>query len=282
MDLSVNRIIKRIVSVIICSFLFSAQAYAWTIFSDFESGTVGERSTFADGMGGRAMTFISDKYALNGNQSLEFGIVQGTEGKEWGGRMEFPTALKEGDELWLRIFYYFPVGFDFTAGGSGLKLSRVHTTSPSGAHEAYITLHAQGNIGMGNSVGGDLFVQNNPGESGRKGGETIPKGEWHAIEHYLKFHSEPGKAKYRVWQNGKLVFEDTLTNTLESSSSLVRGYAMFTYWNGNAPQTQQNYIDDIAVTNNVPSNTDSFGNSYIGVGDFVTMARPKPPLLTIE
>ena len=49
-----------------------------------------------------------------------------------------------------------------------------------------------------------------------------------------------------------------------SLSSLRADTTMMGIWNGGAPATQLQYLDDIVITTDQPSNTDAFGNRMIG------------------
>lgn len=266
------------------SLFLSSQTFAWTWRADFECGIVGQQIEMASGCG-----ILNKKLSKGaslpriGNISLEVGITEGTtDNNEFGGKVIFGDSsinnggnLVEGKQVWYRVYYFFPSDFDFTAGGSGLKIARLHTVDSSGSHEGYMTIHIQGNLSIGNGIDRDGFKQNNGGED--KYGKTFAKGRWVAIEHYVKLSSTPGHGIYRVWQDGDLVFEDKLTITLGASNSKANEILLFTYWNNGAPKTQQAYIDEIIVTSDVPNNTDNAGNNFIGTGDVVILAAPKPP-----
>lgn len=267
--------------ILLFSLLFSTQAFAWSKVLNFDE--LSDGATEKLGFSAKTLTRASNNFSYSGNMSIEIGILQGTEGfSDWGGQMRLPpksipgaSDLKEGSEVWYRIWYYFPAGFDFSATGAGLKLSRIHTASSSGGHEGYMTLLIRNGIGVINPIDSSFYDVNKTNGLGT----NVPTGQWHAIEHYVKFHSVPGKAAYRVWQNGKLIFEDTQSTTLKSSSSEADYIYFFTYWNGGAPKTQKAYLDDMIVTTDTPSALDSHGNHFIGVGDVKLTAAPNPPIL---
>jgi len=266
---------KWLFGVLLLSLSNIASAWVWN--ADFECGADGEHIGTATGCGiaNRSLTFGSDDVAYNSDISLSPAIVSGSTGdNEFGavflfGHEDVPNGrnLVQGDELWYRIWYYFPAGFDFTASGSGLKLTRVKTVDSGGGHEAFISSHIQGNLSMGNAINHAAFTENNGSSS--NAGDTVTTGNWMAVERYHKFHSTPGQGIYRVYQNGNLIFEDLLTETLTTSSSEVSAVYIFTYWNGGAPQSQHCYIDEIILTSETPSDTDEDDNPFIGVGDFV-------------
>ena len=270
--------------------LFSSQLNAWTITKDFEDGVVGERAQSADSFDGTAgASKFSDVRAVSGNQSGEVNIKAGQEGfGQWGGSFDFPD-LKDGDEIWFRVFYYFPTTFDFSAGGMGLKTMRIHTSDASSGNEGYMDLLIRDKLVVWSEVASSDFGANNPGgdieqvnASGfnrNRVGKVVPTGTWHVIEQYVKFASKPNPGIYRVWQDGKLVFEDLETYTLKSSSSKSDFIYLFTNWNDGAPKTQNAYVDYIVITSEPPGTTDSFGNPFIGTGDLELLAPPKPPMV---
>jgi hypothetical protein len=201
--------------------------------------------------------------------------------------------LKEGDEIWYRVWIYYPNEWIFGKGPKGL---RIHLANSGGGNVGYFDffikefeLRLASEIGSAiNYPGGTCPYGINPdwkqfrcnmeklGNPDRTA-VKVTKGTWHAFEQYIKFHSVPGQAMYRAWFDGKQIFEDPLTATMKSSSDVSDFNYLFTTWNNGAPATQHNYVDDIMVTNEVPSNKDSNGNPYIGTGNVTFKAKPNPP-----
>ena len=66
------------------------------------------------------------------------------------GSFNFPTELKEGDQVWFRVNVYYPTGWDFDCSGctEGMKFMRIHTRSSSGANEGYVHTYIQGEDGI--------------------------------------------------------------------------------------------------------------------------------------
>jgi hypothetical protein len=286
MDLKVRMTMKHITLVCIASFLYSAQVSAWTKTFDWEGFPNASRDNAGMALMRNAET--SNKYAHSGNMSLEIGVVKGDSkfggsfglppkavdgpsGERWA-EMSLPD-IKEGDEFWYRIWYYFPTGYDFTTDSSqGLKMSRIRTQGSGGGFEGSIDILIDSGITLGNEIKNAL-----PSSQRNSQGSMVPRGKWHAIESYTKFSSVPGKSIRRVWQDGKLIFEDKQSPTLKTSKSTAAQMFLFTYWNGSAPKTQQCYMDDMVFTTDTPTNKDSSGNSYIGVGNVAFIAKPNPP-----
>lgn len=269
--------------------LCSMQLNAWTVTKDFEDGVIGEKAQSKDAFDGAAgASKYSDKLVVSGSHSVEVNIKAGDTGfGQWGGMLDFPSDLKDGDEIWFRGYYYFPLTFDFTATGMGLKTMRIHTANSNNQNEGYMDLLIDDKIVVWSEVASSDFGANNPGANETQVnasgfnrnyvGKTVPKGRWHVIEQYVKFASKPKAGIYRVWQDGKLVFQDLETYTLRSSTSKSDYIYMFTYWNGGAPKAQSAYVDHVVITSTRPDTTDSFGNPFIGTGNLTFTAPPKPP-----
>ena len=257
-----------------------AHAADWVILSDFENFALGSApegdSGFTDAF---TSTVVTNDFINGGERSARTSTTAGcTCFGAWGGEIQFPP-LSEGEEVWLRVYLYFPQNFDFTApGGIGLKTLRLHRRSSGGNNEGYVDVLIRGNLVIGNEVQWPDFVA-------RDVGSNVPRGQWHAVELYVRLHSSPGQGAIRVWQNGALVYENASTQTLKSSTSKMDFFYLFSYWNGGAPRTQSAYIDDIAISATVPSNIDASGNPFIGLGSFTAgppRPRPLPPNLTVE
>lgn len=278
---------KPAIILFLMSIFFSPHVFAWTINANFEGGTIGAKaeSPNPDAFGSTAgNSKYASSPAISGSQSASVYIEKGTNGfGMWGGGFTFPTLLKEGDTLWWRVKVYYPTGWDFSCGGctEGVKFMRIHTQDKDGKNQGY-----QSTLINGGTTGGQIaastevhpspFWINNGGRQDKKG-TSIPRNQWVTYEFMVKFHSEENKGEYRLWQDGNLIFEDTITPTLISSTSTSGLVYLYTYWNKGAPRSQTSYVDDIVLTNEIPGERDAYGNPYIGVGQATSVARPKPP-----
>ena len=82
---------------------------------------------------------------------------------------------------------------------------------------------------------------------------------WVSLEIYV--YSDPTNGVVRIWKNG--VLADTYTgNTYDGSGYNTILY--MSYWNGGSPSGQSQYIDDVVITTDTPSNVDAQGNHMIG------------------
>ncbi len=277
-------------------FFFSSHALAWTIKADFEDGTVGARAespTDAFHMAA-GRSYYANTPALSGNQSASVSVKKGETGYGvWGGGFTFPQKLKEGDEIWYRVNVYYPTGWSFSCKScsQGMKFMRIKTASATGSSEGYIDTYIRGDNGgsNGNDPGtGGAIVADSEILNGFYGtgkttqdivnlGTRINRNQWYTYEIYVKFSSVRGKGIYRIWQDGNLIFEDLVAGTLLTPTSQSNVALLYTYWNTGAPATQTSYVDDIVITNEVPSRKDAQGNPYIGVGPSIYAAPPGWP-----
>ncbi len=275
---------KSALSLMFCLF-FSTNVVAWTINADFEVSAPGTPASGVDGFSDSFYSLHSSSApSVKGSQAAVASIRAGREGfGEWGGAFDFPD-LVEGDEIWFRVFIYYPVGFDFTApGGIGLKTLRIHTKSLSGSNEGYFDMlsNGAGGVTVASEITADFFA-NNAEDNWKSIGVPIVTGSYHAYEQYVKFSSVPGNGIYRVWQDGTLVFEDTVTKTLKTSTSISDFIYVWSYWNGKAPKDQEAYLDHVVITSETPATVDSDGHPFIGLGDITLLAKPKWPVVIVE
>ena len=258
---------------------FSSAACAWTINADFENGSIGAKAQGSDAFSESFRDSIyTNKVVQSGSKAVQLKINQGTNGwGQWGGVFTYPSVLHEGDEIWFRASLYFPAGFNFQAAGQGIKTMRIHTASSNRANEGYFDALIRNAINIGSEVDPNFYTNTPSWDDRNNLGPSVTTGSWITLEQYVKFSSTRGV--YRVWRDGKLIFEDLISKTMRTSSSISDYIYLFTYWNGDAPATQNAYADNIIITNQKPSNADSHGNPYIGVGSFTFVAPPKPPTI---
>lgn len=250
----------------------SAQAHAWVVKSDFEGGTVGEK-TDTDASGSFFSfdsTTFSDVNPLAGKQSARATIPAGSGGwGDYGMFYKYPEVY-QGGEIWARAWINYPKDFVWPEGPSGQqgKMMRIRTQKSSGDSERIFDIYPmETKIKIGHPFGPYPSVSSGNGPSG-----------WEAFEMYIKFSSTKGI--FRVWRNGVMVFEDTDAPTLGASSSYSAKLLFLTlYGENSSPVTQSVWIDDVIITNDLPSTVDAAGNPYIGIGDVVILAPPKPPTL---
>lgn len=248
---------------------FSIGASAWTIHADFDSGTIGSKASGEnDGFSGAAGgSLYSNETSIRGN-SAKLHIEKGKTGWGWwGGAFTFPAKLVRGDTIWYQVHVYFPEDFDHYSYGEGnrLKFLRIQTKSSENRNHGYVDLliDKKGSTNPFKWIYEGENVWRNVG----KPEDMIVKGVWESYQLQVTFDTIPlesgGKAETRVWKNGVLIGHITDRRTLKESTDFSNRALLFTYWNGGSPQTQSMYVDEITITNDTPSWTDSQGNPLI-------------------
>ena len=84
---------------------------------------------------------------------------------------------------------------------------------------------------------------------------SFAKGVWKTFIYRVRFSATRPLVQFyaSVGNSYNLMFEDTTDFTLRSSTDLVDGFLLFTYWNGLAPRTQHLYIDDLYISTEPPA-----------------------------
>jgi hypothetical protein len=289
------------------SLMLSQNASAWTTNLACQGGTAGAQ--VAQGSGANQWTnaftlmhYSTAQVPTGSTQSCQLGVTAGTDGwDQWGGIYQFPSHLTSGSNLWIRLAMYVPAGFNYTAS-PWLKFIRVHTASPSNANKGYNDLYI-------NPAGGSVWDQTlskqitapfayyyeSQGDVRAVGtsANSIATGKWETYElHYTidtKSKNQGGVGEVKIWKNNALIADLTDQLQLADATTYVESFYLFTYWNGNAPATQQLYVDDVTITTDTPSNKDAAGNAFIGApvlagsagtssgGGTTTTAVPNPP-----
>lgn len=242
----------------------------FTIIKNFNKGPAGSRAEdngddFNDAAGG---SYYTADHSAEGGLAAELNIGAGqTAFGSWGGIVYPPSNLHKGTELWYRVKMYWPAGFNYNANPH-LKFLRVHTRSDATSNEGYDDWYINP-TGSANPFkvifeGEQVWTQFGSAT------DIIQFNTWETYEMYLYLDDVPvsqgGKARIRVWKNGKLLKDIINRKTLVSSGSYANGFYLFTYWNGSSPQTQKAYVDDMVITTQTPTARDAQGNPYVGVG----------------
>jgi len=254
-------------------FFTSAQAFAWTKSANFESGSVGSLAQGASGFdyAGSATTFSSDKKA-SGSKSAKMLWPKGSEG--WTidhGELNHSQSVTNGQEIWARGYYYFASPWSWAnAGGAAgfIKILRIHVANASGGNVGYLSFIA--------NASGQIIASNEPADYGPVTGAKLDTDAWQCLEIYANLSTS--SPVVRMWKNGVLIFEDTTHRTLSSTSDYANFSYIMTTWNGGAPQNQTEYVDELVVTTDKPSQVDSKGNRMIGLVNGTT-PTPSPTLL---
>ena len=284
---------KSTIFTILLSLFISTQAHAWVFKFDAEGGTVGQRANGSAGFSyaGTDCTFDnSEKHS--GNKSFRCRLPTGSHGEtsKWELAQSTPH-VSVGDEIWFRTWVKVPADFQWSPDRAGTKFMRLQTFSGNGATKLYINAYNKTNgilvenwaPGVNNFYG-TLGVSSSStvvNDSPRLGYSSGVANGWEAVEVYVKVGGA-GQGIFRSWRNGKLWFEDKLNATTQDSGGYIQGATLFGHYSNasneaGSPKDQSIWVDDVVITNERPSNTDSKGNPYTGVGNVEMGSPPNPP-----
>ena len=252
-------------ALMIVTLLSAGQAFAWTKTVDFENGVNGAVANGSSGFdyAGTKTTYSTDR-AMRGTKSGKMTWAKADGG--WNlqhGEINFPAPVRNGGEVWIRGYYYFASPWSFLSNNgdySGIKIMRL-ATDVGGWHSIFSVWSP--NISASNEMS---QVQIDTGAPFIIGG-------WQSLEMYVKL--SPTNGIFRIWQNGKLVFEDLNNKTITSTNGYIGMASVMSVWNNNVGQSQTQYVDDFIITTDRPSQVDSRGNPMIGpIGTTTTLAAP--------
>lgn len=239
---------------------FCIPVHAFTFTADFESCTLGTEASGTSGFDNAGTeTLCSDIEANSGTQSALFNwlVTNGTGFATTTGVVGVPETVTEGNDVWARGYFYFPVGWDWTCDPV-IKILRVHVVDAVGSNVGHVSVfgHSTGIIRYSNEVSGPIFNTST----------LFDIGAWQTIEIYV--HTSTTSPIVRIWKNGVLIYEATTDATLSATDDYVENVFFMSYWNGGVTVDQQQYIDDVQITNNQPNNQDAAGNYMIGPSDW--------------
>jgi hypothetical protein len=297
---------STIFSLVAAWALHPLSAAAWTTDINCEGGANGAK--VAEGGANQfsstfSLTDYSSTVAATGSESCKMGISAGSDGwGVFGATYAFPSNIGSGSSVWARVSLYVPIGFNVTTNDGMLKFMRIHTANSGGSNVGYhdLLISNPGLVNWSATLGNwsSSFVYNFEGHPNLIGVGKVPtnnivQGKWETYEMNIKFDavakSAGGTGEVRIWKNNVLLLDSTSQPTLASSSDHSDGFYLFTYWNGNAPATQQLYVDDVVITTDTPSNRDTAGNpclcgptpgggsSTVSTGGGSTTVVPDPP-----
>ena len=264
-------------AVAVAAFSWADSSNGWTDHRSFEEGRVGTRASGKTGLGEQGAfpgTVLSERYVYSGKLAACATIERASRGLgKWGGVWTFPEVLDESETIWLLFHIYLPEGFDAKAQGRGLRLVRLVTLTAGGKEEGSIEVSLDPQtrrLNIHNSLAGVRFPM---APRARRCGEPVPLGEWQAIELQVTLASQRGRGVVRLWQDERLVFQDTKRPTLGGPFSRVRYAWLLSEWPGGAPKRQSVWLDDLVATNETPSQRDRRGNVRL----WPYASRPEAP-----
>lgn len=262
-----KKLTLQLVLVMALLILTDTNLYAWTIKISFDDGPVGDYANQDKGYNGfngaGRNTIFSDDLSFDGSKSCKMSWIEGHNG--WAvchGRVTFSdnpgaSSLAEGEELWVRGYFYFKSPWDwYVQRGPHNKILRVHTIHSDGSNGGYISFYSDSR----GQVKGDSEVGPRPRNYPTNFYYEVD--QWQCLEMYIRFSTKD--PILRLWVNGELILEDTHKNTLRSSYTTADLSFIGTAWAGGPTQNQVQYIDALIYTTDKPSNQDKDGNLMVG------------------
>ncbi len=242
-----------VLNVLLAMMLFATgQAFAWTVSSTFESGTIGSAAKGSTGFDFADVNYaiFSNAMANTGSKSCRMYFPRGFDGTT--GAYGSGAGFGEGHEVWFRAYFYFPAGWSWgNAAGKGwdvIKMMRISTTFN------HLSIFAENS--------GQILLSNEISDEQTGFGVNWDVGRWQCMEMYIKLSST--NPIFRIWKDGVLIKEDATHATLPPGGSTDANYLIFSNWNDGSPQNQYAYVDDIILTDVTPSQVDVKGNRMIG------------------
>ena len=257
---------------------FIQESGAWTEKVNFENGTVDGADGFSGFVGSGVYINTNLNYVQNGAYSVRVHFLAGD--RCWDssltcGAHQSIETLGNGEELWIRAYYYFPPGFNWDSQGSDVwrKILRYMVSGAGNTGLMCIRESSSRCEIMGSTEASTYYSYND-----QKTGQYLEAGNWYCIENYTKLSTSVEQTEHKIWINGTKIFDfgDFRSDdpTLPSPDSVVNTIRFFTYWNDAVSVTQNAYIDNIIITNELPAQQDTEGNPMIGPENGLILPKP--------
>jgi hypothetical protein len=253
------------------------------------------------GFGGAVTTA---QHRPNKNNSLALSIRQGSDGFGGGtgtndglfGFELFPPSSQgqyyatSGQTFHTGFWMYIPSTFN---NGTNLQesiLKFVRNCFPSVVTGKSDVHMSPTGYGLMNEFDPHNNVNNNYPSMRPGTNSNYPKGEWFWFERATYLSTDGDASIIRIWVNDELLLEQNgrtirwqttdgayhaQTGTTVGAPSMPAGATglefvyLFSYWNGNSPQSQTVYVDDITTAVDETGMTkDTFGHPMIGMAAF--------------
>jgi len=235
---------------------------------DFEKYEDGASLSAGKPFDAAGRTKASDEKAHRGLRSARMAIHQGDKGGfgRWGGVIPIKPALPRGNEIWVRLFVLWPKEFEFSAT-PWMKFIRLHNRTGDKKNGGYNDLYVDKGDGH-QSVLRTIKERHDVWQT--YDGPPLPRDRWESYEVYLAIDDKSvdagGKGRFRVWRDGRLIFDRTDIPTISTADGTIDYLYLFTYWNNEKPPTHHLFIDDLVIATSAgpPPNTDACGNMFIG------------------
>ena len=168
---------------------FIQESGAWTEKVNFENGTVDGADGFSGFVGSEVYINTNLNYVQNGAYSVRVHFLAGD--RCWDssltcGAHQSIETLGNGEELWIRAYYYFPPGFNWDSQGSDVwrKILRYMVSGAGNTGLMCIRESSSRCEIMGSTEASTYYSYND-----QKTGQYLEAGNWYCIENYTKSRS---------------------------------------------------------------------------------------------
>lgn len=253
----------------------SGTDFSQILWSDlFQDGTVGNTLS-GNGYNTTHAQYSTVRTGPTGlPKVLEDTATSGATENAIGYYKDLGISLTAGDEIWIQVDWFMPVGSNFDASTYALKFLRAHVETAGLSHVGYDDLY----LAPSGSENAWLHQSEIFGDNDRfGGGTTFPAyGVWNKVEFYVRLGHAPtstgGLGRMRTWLNDVFLHETDFMETLNAATDIVRQILVVTYWNGGVPVTQTWSWGSIAIAakaagvrdDTAHMSTDSGGRIYLG------------------
>lgn len=236
---------------------------AWTYTYDFEDGVVGNVASSTNNgltLGAGTESKFDNTHTNGGSLSCKFNHIINHDGwNETHLTINFPdiTIIDGVTEMWGSVDVYFGQASDNPSGNDWSnnqydplqadwgKFYRIHKTESDGDNNGYNSIYFMQNglYRLDNEFTDNvnLFQHQNY--------TYMPSGEWHTLRMYYKFGTVT--AVSRLWIDNNLVVDRNYP-TIDANAYALNLSYFYSYWNGNHPQNQCSWIDNLMLTNEDP------------------------------
>lgn len=148
-------------------------------------------------------------------------------------------------QIWVRYYVYFPSTFEWTGGtgcsGSGAMKLNYFKSNSSPPQSVYFEARSASETGV--STSGKWYISSDAGDPATYTGASVTRGVWHEV----KIHIDKAHSTFTYFIDGTQVSNGPISDPIYSAGSGVSVWNIGSYFNSPAPQTEDFYIDKVAL-----------------------------------
>lgn len=197
-------------------------------------------------------SYYTNEQVREGSLACKCSISSGSEGNgTWGGLINLNHPVVKGQRLWTQVWFYIPGSFVIETPGNGsLKTIRFRQYTAADANAGFLDIQLQDDD---ETISQWRMIKEGQDDWQEFGDpNSFPRDQWVRVtvcldvddQHYV----DGGTSRVRVWQGTEKIADSLTLDTIANATDRIDALYLFTYWNGNAPQTQSLYVDDIRMS----------------------------------